>query len=201
MFLRLIISIIVFLGVNDFVYAYRTQGVQRINPNLAISRAEKFGLKIPAHERKIKNELVRLKSSNKKEFQRRLSQNIENPTLLQGYLQEVNDGLKTVEKAKTIAKYQIYIKVEEDWDIIRTTALNTRVDRSFQQFRSKLLDDLEGLYYLRTTPQGYLFQVGQWAYVTVSKNLRSIIWRIEYNSKYDNNRLEEGAEDIQIQDD
>src|SRR5690606_20553401 len=102
MFLKVFIFTIVFLGTSHLAFAYKTQGVQRVNPDLAISRAAKLGLGIPSHERKIKNELVRLKSSNKKEFARKLSQSIENPTLFQGYLQEVSDGLKSLEKAKTI---------------------------------------------------------------------------------------------------
>lgn len=74
------------------------------------------------------------------------------------------------------------------------------MDSTFKGYRPKLKSDLEGLYYVKFD-EGYVFQVAQWGYVTVSKSLKNIKWKIEFNSKYDKNQLEEGAEDIQIQED
>lgn len=202
MFLKTFIVSIVFLGFFAFqnAYAYKSQGVQRINPYSAMKRADKEGLVIPLEERMMKKDLLKLKKSNPKLFEKKLSQGIENSSQYQGYLLEIKEGLQQVEKAKKIAKFQIYTKVESDWDIIKTSALNTRVDKSFTTYKKKLKSDLDDMYYVKFN-DGYVFQAGQWAYVTVSKNLKNVIWRIEFNSKYDNNKLEEGAEDIKIQED
>lgn len=202
MFLKSLILSIVFLGLGliNSAYAYKSEGVERINPAIIIKLAEKEGFNIPAQERTIKKELQRLKRSKPKEFEKKLGQGLENPSHYQGYLLEIKEGLQNVEKAKKIAKYQLYKKVESDWKIIKTSALNTRVDQTFAKYRSKLKSDLNGLYYVKYE-EGYLFHVGQWGQVTVSKNLKNVIWKIEFNSKYDENQLEEGALDIQIQDD
>lgn len=202
MFLKTFIVSIVFLGFFTFqnAFAYRSQGVQRVNPYSAMKRADKEGLTIPLEERTIKKDLLKLKKDRPKEFEKKLSQGLENPSQYQGYLLEIRDGLQKLENAKKIAKYQIYSKIESDWDIIKTSALNTRDDKSFPAFKIKLKHDLSEMYYVKYQ-DGYMFQAGQWAYVTVSKNLRNITWRIEFNSKYDNNKLEEGAEDIKIQED
>ncbi len=181
-------------------YAYRSEGVERINPNLVMKQADKEGLVISAHERAVKKDLAKLKRTNSKEFDKKLGQGLENSSQFQGYLLEIKEGLQNVEKAKKIAKIQLFKKVQSDWNIIKTSALNTRVDSSFASYKSKLKADLDGLYYLKFE-EGYVFQVGQWGYVTVSKSLKNVNWRVEFNSKYDKNQLEEGAEDIQIQED
>lgn len=179
-------------------FAYRSEGVERIkNPKTLMKQADKEGLTIPAQERAVKKDLLKLKRTNSKEFDKKLGQGLENPTLYQGYLLEVKEGLQKVEDAKKIAKIYLYKKIQGDWDIIKTSALNTRADTSFKNYRRKLKSDLEGLYYIKFD-EGYVFQVGQWGYITVSKSLRNINWRVEFNSKYDKNQLEEGAEDIQI---
>lgn len=202
MFLKTFITSIVFLGFFAFqnAYAYKSQGVQRINPNSVIKKADKLGLIIPLQERLIKKTLLKLKRADPKEFEKRLSQGIENSSQYQGYLLEIKEGLQKTEEAQKIAKYMLYTKVETDWDIIKTSALNTRVDKTFKTFENKLKDDLIDMYYVKFD-DGYVFQAKQWGYVTVSKNLKNVIWRVEFNSKYDNNKLEDGAEDIQIQED
>jgi len=207
MFSRSFIVSIVFLGVlmsflsGPEAFAYRSEGVERIKSSAALlKQATKEGLEIPAQERVIKKDLLKLKRTNPKEFEKKLGQGLENPTLYQGYLMEVKEGLQKVEQAKKIAKIQLYKKIQYDWEVIKTSALNTRVDSTFKGYRAKLKSDLEGLYYVKYD-EGYVFQVGQWGYVTVSKSLRNINWRVEFNSKYDKNKLEDGAEDIQIQED
>jgi hypothetical protein len=202
MFLRTFIVSILFLGFVAIpsAFAYKNEGVQRVNPYSAMKRADKEGFETPSDERVIKNDLVRLKKSNPKEFDKKLSQGIENSSQYQGYLMEIKEGLQKVENAKKIAKYHLYTKVESDWNIIKTTALNTRVDKTFSSFKSKLKGDLNEMYYIKFD-NGYVFQVAQWGFVTISKNLKNIIWKIEFSSKYDNNKLEEGAEKIKIQED
>jgi hypothetical protein len=193
---------IVFLGFFTFqsAYAYKSQGVQRIDPTSTMKKADKLGLTIPLQERLIKKNLLKLKRTNPKQFEKKLSQGIENPSEYQGYLMAIKEGLQKVENAKKIAKYMLYTKVKTDWDIIKTSALNTRVDKTFKTFEKKLRSDLEDMYYIKFD-EGYVFQVKQWGYVTISKNLKNVMWKIEFNSKYDNNKLEEGAEDIKIQED
>jgi hypothetical protein len=198
MFLKSFILSIVFLGLcAQSAHAYKNEGVQRVNPYSAMKRADREGLTIPPEERVIKKDLMRLKKSNPKEFKKKLSQGIENSSQYQGYLLEVKEGLQKVEDAKKIAKFQLFTKIESDWDIIKTTPLNVRVDKDFAAFKSKLKNDLADMYYVKYE-DGYVFQVAQWGYVTVSKNLKNIIWKVEFNTKYDNNRLEEGAENIKI---
>lgn len=200
MFLKTFITSIVFLGFFTFqnAYAYKSQGVQRINPNSVMKKADKLGLIIPLQERLIKKTLLKLKRTDPKEFDKKLSQGIENSSQYQGYLLAIKEGLQKVEDAKKIAKYMIYTKVQSDWNIIKTSALNTRVDKTFKRFENKLRTDLGDIYYVKFD-DGYVFQVKQWGYVTVSKNLKNVIWRVEFNSKYDHNKLEDGAEDIQIE--
>jgi hypothetical protein len=203
MFSRSFIVSIVFLGIfyAQIAMAYRSEGVERVkNPTTLMKQADKEGLVISDQERAVKKDLLKLKRTNPKEFEKKLGQGLENPTLYQGYLLEVKEGLQKVEQAKKISKIYLYKKIQSDWDIIKTSALNTRVDTTFKSYRAKLKSDLEGLYYIKYD-EGYVFQVGQWGYVTVSKSLKNIKWRVEFNSKYDKNQLEEGAEDIQIQED
>lgn len=202
MFLKTFIASIVFLGVlcAQNAHAYRSEGVERINPTSVMKQADKEGLVISSHERTVKKDLLKLKRTNPKEFERKLGQGLENSSQFQGYLLEVQEGLQKVENAKKIAKIHLFKKIQSDWNIIKTSALNTRVDKSFASYKSKLKADLDGLYYIKFD-EGYVFQVGQWGYVTVSKSLKNINWRVEFNSKYDKNQLEEGAENIQIQED
>jgi hypothetical protein len=200
MFLKSFIVSIVFLGFvsGQKAHAYKNEGVQRVNPYSAMKRADKEGFETPPEERSLKKELLRLKKTDPKEFKKKLSQGIENSSQFQGYLLEVKEGLQKTEDAKKIAKLQLFNKIQEDWDIIKTTPLNVRVDKDFASFKSKLKNDLNDMYYVKYD-NGYVFQVAQWGYVTVSKNLKNIIWKIEFNTKYDNNKLEEGAEKIKIQ--
>lgn len=202
MFSKSLLASIVFLGVLavESAFAYKSEGVQRINPVTFIKQADKEGLEIPAQERAAKKELMRIKRTNPKEFDKKLGQGLENSSQFQGYLLEIKEGLQNVEKAKKIAKFQLFKKVEEDWKIIKTSALNTRVDQTFKSYKSKLKADLADLYYVKFE-DGYVFQVGQWGYVTVAKSLKTINWKVEFNSKYDQNKLEEGAENIQILED
>lgn len=199
MFLRSLIFSIVFLGLGllNQAYAYKSEGVERINSAIVIKLAEKEGFGIPSQERTIKKDLQKLKRTNSKEFEKKLGQGLENSSQYQGYLLEIKEGLQNVEKAKKIAKYQLYKKVESDWKIIQTSAMNTRSDASFAKFKNKLKSDLNELYYVKFD-DGYIFHVGLWGQATVSKNLKNVIWKVEFNSKYDKNQLEEGALDIQI---
>ena len=144
--------------------------------------------------------MLKTKRTNPKEFDKKLAQGLENSSQYQGYLLEIKEGLQKVENAKKIAKIQLFNKIKGDWDLIKTSALNTRVDKTFNGYKAKLKSDLNELYYVKFD-DGYVFQAGQWGYVTVSKSLKNVNWRVEFNSKYDKNQLEEGAEDIQIQED
>lgn len=199
MFLKSFILSIVFLGTlaAPNAFAYKSNGVQRVNPFSAVKRADKEGFAVPAEERAIKKELLKLKRTNPKEFEKKLSQGLENPANYQSYLLEIKMGLQKTENAKKIAKLQLYKEIEEDWDIIKTTALNTRVDKTFATFKPKLKTDLNQLNYIKFE-DGYVFQVGLWGSVTVSKNLKNILWKIDFSSKYDENVPEEGAENIKI---
>jgi mRNA-degrading endonuclease RelE of RelBE toxin-antitoxin system len=202
MFSKSFLISIVFLGLTfvQGAYAYRSEGVERINPTSYVKLAEKEGLGIQSKERAVKKDLQKLKRTRPKEFEKKIAQGLENPPYYQGYLLEIKEGLQNVEKAKKIAKYLLYKKVESDWKIIKTSALNSRADSTFAKFKNQLKSDLNNLYYVKYD-EGYLFQVGLWGEVTVSKNLKVVNWKIEFNSKYDSNRLEEGALDIQIQED
>ncbi len=202
MFSKSFLLSIVFLGfisVNS-AHAYRSEGVERVNPTKIINLAEKEGLGIPSKERAIKKDLQKLKRTRAKEFEQKISQGLENSSQYQGYLLEVKEGLQNVEKAKKIAKYQLYKKIEADWKIIKTSALNSRADSTFQKFKNHLKSELNSIYYVKYD-EGYVFHVGLWGQATVSKSLKNLMWKIEFNSKYDTNRLEEGAMDIQIQED
>jgi len=205
MFLKIPALLIVFLGLMlaQGAHAYTNQGVDIVNPRITLRLADKEGLSIGKHERRIKNELVALKKKHPKQFEEKLAQGLENTDSYQSYLLEIKDGLKQLEEAKKIAKFVVYQKVEKNWDEIKLTALNVHADKTFKKFRYSLLKMLnEKLVNIKPKKsdgkEGYHFEVSQWAYLTVDPSLKNIAWKIQFEHAYDNNQLEKGAEDIKI---
>lgn len=177
--------------------AYKNTGFERVNSVQTIKKANKLGLVITGEERRIKAELLNLKKKDKQAFKDKMADKLANPDFYQGYLMEVEEGLSKVENAKTIAKYVLYEKFEKNWNDLKLTAVNTIAEKDFKKYKNRLIKDLQTIVYVKND-QGYKFEVGQWAYVTVSNNLSGVTWRIEFASKNDNNELEPGAEDIKI---
>lgn len=178
--------------------AYKNSGFERVNPDNIIKKATKQGLVIPSKEKIVKRDLTTLKKKKPKEFEAKVKNGIENPAFYQGYLLEVQDGLDKVQKAKNIAKFVLYEKVENNWDVLKLTVLNSVSESRFARFKSVLISQLQDIIYIGQR-QGYRFEVGQWGYATVSNNLSAVTWQIEFATKGDNNPLEEGAENIQIE--
>lgn len=177
--------------------AYKNTGFERINSSSTIKKAVKMGLSIPSQERQIKKELISLKKRDKQAFKEKLDNKLANPEYYQSYLLEIEVGLEKVEKAKQIAKYVLYEKFESNWKDLKLTAVNTIAEPDFKKYKAQLIKSLQNLVYVKKD-NGYKFEVKDWGYVTVSNNLEGVTWRIEFSSKNDNNRLEEGAENIKI---
>lgn len=180
--------------------AYRAQGVENIrNLNSYLKKAEAEGLRIPTRERAVKREFQKLQKKSESEFKAKLENKFENSTQLQGYLFEIRDGLAKTEKAKQVAKLVVFEKVKEDWDILKTTVLNSFGTQTFEQFKPKLVEKLNQAVYV-PAKDGFSFEVADWAIVLVLPSLQTVRWKIQFNSKYDGNTLEEGAEKIKVQD-
>lgn len=191
----LIFSLILLLGLP--LLAYRNTGFEQVDANSLLKKADRLGLGIASQERKIKKELLKVKKSNKAEFDRRKDDKLANPDFYNGYFLEIEGGLSQVEKAKKIAKAVLYKKFEENWNDLKLTAINTLAEKDFKKYQEKLVKDLNQMVFVKGKA-GYNFEVGQWAYMTVARNFKGVTWRIEFSSKYDNNQLEKGAADIQI---
>ncbi len=180
-------------------YAYMTQGVQNIrNINKTLKSASKAGLDIPAKEKAIKKQITKLKKKNKKEFEEKLASKIENPSFYQGYLEEVNVGLNKTEKAKQLAKWVLLQQIEKDWKILETTIFNKYDANSLKQYKAKLLEQLNGAVFV-PSKKGLSFEVADWGIALVLPTQTTIRWKIQFNSRYDNNELEEGADKIKIE--
>ncbi len=202
MFLNWTFSFLIFFT-SFSVLAYSNSGVERISPTIILRLAEKEGFTISLHERAVKNQLLRLKKKNIKDFKEKLGQGIENPESYQGYLLEIQDGLTKIEKAKKIARFELFKKVEKNWNDLKLTVLNPNVAKNFKEFQLMFKKDLNSKLVYTGTQEvektlGYHFEIGQWATVTVSPALKTVYWKIEFNNLHDNNKLEKGAEDIQI---
>lgn len=180
--------------------AYRAQGVENIrNLNSYLKKAESEGLRITNRERIIKRDFQKLKKRSESEFKAKLESKLENSTELQGYLFEIRDGLAKTEKAKQVAKLVVLEKVQEDWDILKTTVLNSFGTQTFKQFKPKLVEKLNQAVYV-PAKDGFSFEIAEWAVVMVLPSLQTVRWKIQFNAKYDSNTLEEGAEKIKVQD-
>ncbi len=180
--------------------AYRSQGVENIrNMKQSLKEAEELGLKISNREKILKKDLQRLQKKKPEEFKVKLEGKLENSNEYQGYLYEVRDGLDKTEKAKQLAKLVLYKKVQEDWDILKTTILNNYGASNFKDFSKKMVEQLNAGVYV-PAKQGFSYEVGNWGIAMVLPSLQTVRWKVQFSSKYDGNVLEEGADKIKIDD-
>lgn len=197
--MKKICLVITFILWTHSSWAYRAHGIENIqNLKSSIREAQKIGLGITKREQTLKKDLLTLKQKKPQEFQQKIEDKVDNSTERQGHLYEVRDGLAKTEQAKQIAKLVLFKKIQEDWDILKTTVLNSATVSSFKTFRPSLITQLNQAVYV-PSKDGYSFEVKEWGIVIVYPSLKTVRWKVEFNSKYDGNDLEDGAENIQIE--
>lgn len=115
---------------------------------------------------------------------------------------EIASSEKNVEEAKAIAKAVIYQVVEKRWEHdLSYTVLNDIAAQNFNQFSPTLLDTLrtqtrfmgsqsiKGKTYLR-------YQIADWGFVSVNRDLSEVKWNIEFDSTADNNKVPDSVKKL-----
>jgi hypothetical protein len=179
---------------------YKESPEQRISSAQGLKEAKSLRFNISDREKKIKNEIQAMKSLDPKGFKQAVENSIANPPLYHSYLLEIRDGREAVEKAKLIAKKQLYTAVKNNWESIRQTVINDVGARNWKQFEPFLKAKLSEVIY---TPAGskneFRFSIENWGYVKLKKqkfDIKTAQWELDVTTVRDENKLEEGADQI-----
>jgi len=161
-----------------------------ISSKKILEDALRMGLNPSADEIEARNEIRSWSDRTKKQH---LESGAPDPLLAEVKKQNVN-----LEKAKVIARQQVYRAVEKNWNKIKNTSLNEYAVDSFDHFAPYLKRELSKIEYIETNdPKRYLFSLS-WADIKVDHKLKKVSWVIRIGSHLDGNRLQEGAEKIVV---
>ena len=182
------------------VNAYTHSGTDvTIDIPSVLNQSSKFGMVPTSSEIRVKNELLQLKQSNPLEFQEKLANHFMNTAELQGWLFEVQDGIDSVGKAKTIAKWSLYQALQRNWSQIRTISINASAFQTWTEFSPYLIDRLNTIqYHSKDRQNNFVFSVENWGRVMVSPNFQSASWILNADSRYDGNRLQRGLINVRV---
>jgi hypothetical protein len=199
--LILILSI-VFIAPSVYAYRYQQKDI-RINPYTAMKQAKSLGLKPHWKENSVKTQIERMKKKDAKAFETALTQKYQNPAQYQSYLYEIRDGRKAVEKAKTIARLQIYNTIRKNWSDLKKTILNSHAASEWKEFSVYLKGKLQNLHYVpgKKANSQFVFLVDDWGLVKVQRNLRKADVKLLVGARLDANQTPPGAAAIQISSD
>ncbi|MCB0347313.1 MAG: hypothetical protein KDD37_00685, partial [Bdellovibrionales bacterium] len=121
---------------------------------------------------------------------------------LVGLKKEINANEKNLDTAKLLAKYLLYKAVENRWAYdLEYTILNDIGASNFSQFAPSLLDTLQNQtrYMGSATQNGKVFlrfQIADWGFVSVERELKEAKLNIEFDSNADNNHIPDSVKKL-----
>ncbi len=188
-------------------FAYLKVGVLNIQtPKQLITKAEKEGFEFPKTEINQKKEIEVKRSKDPADFKEQvLEGELSNSPDYQSFIYEIYVGKSAVEKAKLLAKYQMYKVIKEQWSQIKNTTLNENDEESFSNFDLLLKKRLDAASFApikkgkEIKTDDFRFRFEEWGFAIVSKDLKKVTWKLSLGSIHDGNKLQPGAEDIRIE--
>ncbi|MGE3974398.1 MAG: hypothetical protein AB7F59_07735 [Bdellovibrionales bacterium] len=171
--------------------AYKYQEVNKSisAPNL-LFEAQRLGLTAPGAEIATKNTMRNWKAST---VRKHLDSGAPESLLL-----EIKAGHNTLEKAKTLARLELFKGAKKNWNMIKNTALNDIGADNWIEFEHKLRRDLDRIEFSDKTNARNFFFFTPWGHALVSKDLKKVSWAIEVSRHLDSNRLEDGVESLVV---
>jgi hypothetical protein len=170
-------------------YKYHETNKTISSPSL-LKEADRLGLATPLQESSAKQDVKNWKAAT---VRKRLGVMIPDPLLL-----EIQAGQTNLEKAKTLARLQLFKGAQKNWGQIKNTSMNDVGAERWEQFEDKIRRDLERIEFSETKDGNNFLFLTPWGFARISKNLTKVSWAIEISRNLDGNRLEEGVEDLYI---
>ena len=173
-----------------------------------VSRAQKNLFRLTSEERKVKAEIENLRKTNRLKFEQTLGNSLENSARYQSYLFEIRDGRSKVENAKIIAKHHMYQAIQNNWEDLKRTVMNSNGAPSWKAFEPDLRSKIDEVIYtpMKRSNKGeeqFGFSFRDWGQVVVTrprKGAPTLKWVLTVNSNRDGIETPPGLDQIQVAD-
>jgi hypothetical protein len=115
---------------------------------------------------------------------------------------EISSAEKNVDEGKELARALIYQAVEKRWEHdLSYTILNEIAAQNFAQFSPTLIETLrtETRFMGTSVVKGktYMkYQIADWAFVSINRDLSDMKWTIEFNSSADDNQVPDSVKKL-----
>lgn len=178
----------------------------KISIHKELKSANSLRLRLSKQELLTKKDLLKLKKSNRRKFDKLAKATVDNPVDYQSYIFEVRDGLAEIETAKLVAQRQLYQAIKDNWEEVRKTVLNDIAAPNWKTFEPRLKERLQNLTYFpsrggKKGSKDIVFLAEDWGAVKIIKDGKSYFssWELDITSIRDENALEPGAENIKTE--
>jgi hypothetical protein len=185
----IVLMSVIFAALSAQAYKYQESN-KSISPTNLLREAQRLGLGTPGQELNSKRDIRAWKATT---VRKHLDYVVPDALLL-----EIKAGQNNMERAKTLARLELFRGAQKNWNKIKNTALNDTGAENWFEFEDKLRRDLERIEFSETADTKNFLFITPWGHARVSKDLKKVSWAIEVGRHLDGNKLEEGVEDIVI---